>query len=145
MVNNREDMNETLEVTQARLDERAKVEEEIESKAYNEAGDDVQFEVESTLDYLTQFSAFKGKLENISGSLVEIDETITLDGAYRFGVDDIDELETIKRHTQELVNVSRGTRYEQTANAVSAMVTAEIPDLLHELVMLSEGSEQQTF
>jgi len=135
----------SLEIRQAKLQGRADYEAELEDKAYNEAGEDVEFEIKATMDYFTQFKVFEGKLENINGALVENDMYIEPKATYRHGVDDVEELETFKQHAQDLVNQARGTRHENTANAISAMVTAEIPDLLQELVMLSEDSESMTF
>ena len=140
-----ETQTESLEIRQARLDERAKVEAEIDEGEYGDELTNIETEIESTLDYLTQFSVFENKLDHINGTLVEADLYVRPDGDYNFGFNDVAELDQMKGYAEDLVKQAKDTKYSETARAINSMVQGEIPDLLMELVQLSEDSENMTF
>ena len=81
----------------------------------------------------------------INQELGSLDSHVKLPHSFQFGFDDIGEIQRLKDDAQSNYNQSIGTPVEPVAREVLKAVSRIAPDIVSELVGLSENAEQMTF
>ncbi len=137
---------ESLEVRQAKLQAVADYKKELEVRELDELGADLGIELQDVMDEISLYSAFANQLTGINGALVEEDIAIVPYHRYKYGFEDVKEVQELADRAERFRNRTNGhPLYGRVGEEISKMVNQNTPSLVAELVQLSEGAESMTF
>ncbi len=135
----------SLAIKQAKLNARAELLDEQEAERATLSHDDASYAMAGVIRDMSLYSVFKEDMGEIDAALGEIDSHIADLREYPYGFDDIGEIQQLKDDSQSALNMSLGTPTEATARAVFNTINRHAPDIVAELVQLSEDSEGIVF
>lgn len=135
----------SLEIRRAKADAIAQYEDNKEIDRQAIIGDEVSIELASLVDDMSLYGEFKDSMGGINHEAGEIDSHINPAHSFQFGFDDVGEIQELKDKAQRVYNSSIGTPTEHVARVAFETVSAKAPNIVAELVRLSEDAESQTF